>query len=113
MIKTEASLLNAIPMGVDLTDYFDSLNVFEKRELINELKYCRETQSKNLKKSTNLVLFSHLISLVCYLGVKQEWFFIYLLCIHAPMDIFLFFKINTARTYQLAIELLEKRMGTC
>ena len=111
MIKSEASLMNAIPTGVDLTDYFDTLTVFEKRELIQELEFCREIQFKNLKRNVNWVLFSHLVSLVCYLGAEQEWFFYYLLCIHAPIDIFLFFKINTARTYQLAIELLEKRMS--
>jgi hypothetical protein len=47
MIKSEASLLNAIPTGVDLTDYFNTLTVFEKRELIQELEFCREIQFKN------------------------------------------------------------------
>ena len=111
MIKTEATLLNSIPSGVQLTDYFDSLTVFKKRELIQELEFCREIQFNNLKRIVNLVLFSHLVSLVCYLGVKQEWFFYYLLFIHAPMDIFLFFKINSAQTFKIAIELLEKRMA--
>jgi hypothetical protein len=75
MIKSEATLLNAIPTGVDLTDYFDTLTVFEKRELIQELEFCREIQFKNLKRNVNWVLFSHLVSLVCYLGAEQEWFF--------------------------------------
>ncbi|MBM3185137.1 MAG: hypothetical protein FJZ67_02455 [Bacteroidetes bacterium] len=112
MIKTEATLLNAIPTDIHLTDYFDSLTLFEKRELIQELEFCKELQFKTVRRNFNLVLFSHVVSLVCYLGVQQEWFFYCLLCIHVPMDILLFLKINSNRTYQLAIEFLEKRMAS-
>jgi hypothetical protein len=111
MYKKEANILNAIPSGIDLTTYFDSLDLFEKRELIDELKEYRAFNSKNLRKATHLVLISHLVSLVCYFGVQQEWFLYYLVCINSPMYIFLFLKIKSTWTYRLAIEHLEKRMG--
>lgn len=37
MSSTKADILNAIPSGMDLETYFDSLYIFDKRELINEL----------------------------------------------------------------------------
>lgn len=111
MKNSEASILNAIPADIDLNSYFDSLSIFEKRELINELEFNRENHSKNVRRMAKLVLFSHLVSLGCYLVVQQEWFFYYLICIHTPMDVLLFFKIKSARTYKLAVEYLEKRMN--
>ena len=50
MEKKEARVLNAIPSDKTLIEYFDSLDVFEKRELIDELKYVGNAYSKNLKK---------------------------------------------------------------
>ena len=49
MKKTTAELLNAIPDGMDLGTYFDSLDIFDKRELLNELEVCKSHFTKYLK----------------------------------------------------------------
>ena len=57
-MKTKADILNAIPAGMDLETYFDSLDIFEKRELINELEVCKSHFTKYLKPKLYFAFFS-------------------------------------------------------
>ena len=55
-MKTKAEILNAIPSGMDLETYFDSLTIFEKREMINELEICKSHFTKNLKPKIKFLI---------------------------------------------------------
>ena len=110
-MRTEARILNAIPSNLDLDAYFDTLDIFDKRELLNELEVCKSIYSKNLKRNINLVIFAHVISIFCYFGVQKEWFMYYLLLINIPMDIYVFLLVRNVQTYQKAINHLENRLG--
>ena len=73
MEKKEARVLNAIPENMTLTEYFDSLDVFEKRELIDELKYMGDVYAKNLSRNMILGGISWLCSFLCYFGIQETW----------------------------------------
>jgi hypothetical protein len=111
MKKTTAELLNAIPDGIDLGTYFDSLDIFDKRELINELEVSKSFFTKNYKRNTFLVFVSYLISFSCYFGIKETWFIYYLICVNIPLTIFLFLSIKNSLEYLRAIKKLERKLS--
>ena len=41
-MKKEANIINSIKENVSLDEHFDSLNIFEKREMIDEFKQSKE-----------------------------------------------------------------------
>ena len=96
MKKAEAEILNAIPIGVDLETYFNSLNIFEKRELITELEVCKS---------------SYLCSFLCYFGIKEAWFIYYLIGINLPLSIFLLLDVKDKSYYGKVIKKLERRLS--
>jgi len=110
MKKTTAELLNAIPDGMDLGTYFDSLDIFDKRELINELEVCKSHFTEYLKPIIYLALFSYGCSFLCYFGIREEWFIYYLIGINVPLSIFLFLNIKDASFYDKVIKNLERRL---
>ena len=110
MKKTTAELLNAIPAGMNLGTYFNSLDIFDKRELINELEVCKSHFTKYLKPNIYLVLFSYVCSFLCYFGIREEWFIYYLIGINVPLTIFLFLNIKDASFYDKVIKNLERRL---
>ena len=110
-MKTQAVILNAIPSGMDLETYFDSLNIFQKRELINELEVCKGHFAKNIKAKVMLVLFSYTCSFLCYFGIKEDWFIFYLFCLNVPLSIFLFLDMKNYSVYENVIKILERRLS--
>ena len=110
MKNKQAQVLNAIPENMTLTEYFDSLDVFEKRELIDELKYMGEVYSKNFTRNIILAGVSWLCSFLCYFGVQETWFIYYLILINVPLTIFLWLNIRNYTNYNGVARHLEKRM---
>jgi len=43
-MKKEANIINSIKENVSLDEHFDSLNIFEKREMIDEFKQSKESK---------------------------------------------------------------------
>ncbi len=110
MKNKQARVLNAIPENMTLTEYFDSLDVFEKRELIDELKYMVDVYSKNFTRNIILAGLSWLCSFLCYFGVQETWFIYYLILINVPLTIFLWLNIRNYTNYSGVARHLEKRM---
>ena len=111
MKKTNAEILNAIPSGMNLETYFDSLDIFDERELINELEVCKGHFAKNLKPKIYLALFSYACSFLCYFGIREEWFIYYLIGINMPLSILLLWDIKDALFYMKVIKILERRLS--
>jgi hypothetical protein len=95
---------------MDLEAYFDSLDIFDKRELLNELEVCKGHFTKFLKPKMYLVLFSYTCSFLCYFGIKEDWFIYYLIGINVPLSIFLFLEIKDVMFYNKVIKKLERRL---
>ena len=110
-MKNKADMLNAIPSGMDLETYFDSLDVFEKRELINELEVCKSHFTKYLKPKLYFAFFSYACSFLSYFGIQEAWFIFYLIGINLLLSIFLFLDIKDASIYEKAIKKLERRLS--
>lgn len=109
-MKKTAEILNATPAGTDLETYFDSLDIFDKRELINELEVSKGHFAKHLKPQIYMALFSYVCSFLCYFGIKEDWFIYYLIGINVPLSIFVLLNAKDVIFYEKAIKKLERRM---
>jgi len=58
-------ILSQKPENLSLIEYFKTLNVFDKRELINELELSKSKSDKSLKYFKYLLTFSVLSSVIC------------------------------------------------
>ena len=105
-----AEIINAIPENMSLETYFDSLDIFEKRQILNELEKSKEIFSKSLNRNTKLACFSYLVSFGCYFGIQETWFIFYLVCLNIPLSFVLFLNFKSSYTYLKAIRILEKRL---
>jgi hypothetical protein len=59
MEKNTAEVLNGIPEGMELKDYFNTLDAFQKRELIDELKEIASLWVSKSKKTLPLAILSY------------------------------------------------------
>jgi hypothetical protein len=110
-MKNQARVLNSIPENMTLKEYFDSLDVFDKRELIDELKQAGSAHSKRMTGQIGLAVFSWICSFLCYFGVQETWFIYYLILINVPLTIFLWLNIRNYTSYNGLARYFEKRMS--
>lgn len=59
-MKKEANVINSIKPGTPLDEHFDSLDIFEKREMIDELKQSMGYFSKNMGRNIIFAVFSYI-----------------------------------------------------
>lgn len=109
-MKKEANVINSIKSGVSLDEHFDSLDIFEKREMINELKQSMGYFSKNMGRNIIFAVFSYFCSTLCYFGVQETWFIYYLIVINVPLSIFLYLNIRDFTRYAKLAERYEKKL---
>jgi hypothetical protein len=109
MKKETAQVLNSIPNGVQLEDYFKTLSFSEKEELIQELTVCKEHFSKDLTPYSTLAALSFLVSAACFFGIREAWFAFYLILLNIPLSIFYYLKIKRMSTYKAAIAHLRQK----
>lgn len=108
--KKEARILNAIPKDKTLEEYFDSLDVFEKREMIEELKHVGKAYGGRMTQQIGLASISWIISFLCFLGIQEAWAAYYLIAINIPLSIFLWLNIRNSTNYNGLARHFEKRM---
>jgi len=110
MEKKSAEILNAIPVGMELNDYFNTLDIFQKRELINEIKEMASLWVSKFKKMLPLAILSYIVSFVCYLGTDQSWAGWYLFVINVPLTVILILHYLKAYRYTIAAKILEHKL---
>jgi len=111
MEKKEVRVLNAIPADKTLEEYFDSLDIFDKREMINDLKYAGDIFSNNFRKKLILASISFICSFVCYFGIRETWFIYYLILINFLILIFTGINLRQFMKYYGAAKHFEKRLS--
>jgi hypothetical protein len=110
-MKKEANIINSIKPEVSLDEHFDSLDIFKKREMINEFKQSKEYFSKNMGRNIFFAAFSYICSALCYFGVQETWFIYYLMLINVPLSILLYLNLRDFTRYAKLAEKYEKRLS--
>jgi len=110
-MKKEATVLNSIKPGVSLDEHFDSLDIFDKREMIDEFKQSKGFFSKNMRRNIYLVAFSYICSAFCYFGVQETWFIYCLIAINVALSMLLYSQLRDFTRYAIMVERYEKRLA--
>jgi hypothetical protein len=110
MEKNTAEVLNGIPVGMELNDYFNTLDIFQKRELINEIKEIAAFWVSKFKKMFPLAILSYVVSFLCYFGTDQSWAGWYLFAINVPLTVILVLHYIKAYKYTIAAKILEHKL---
>lgn len=110
-MKKEATILNSIKPGLSFDEYFDSLNIFEKREMIDELKEVKDYFTKNMPRNIFLVFFCYFCSIVSYIWIQETWFIYYVLFLNLIPSYFLYSLLYNFSVYSQLVKKYEKRLS--
>jgi hypothetical protein len=105
------SILKNLPEGNLIGDYFCTLNIFEKRQLLNELEDIKSSMEKRLSLCKKLMVFVLFLSAFGYVSSYPSLFYgIYYTCLNAYL-LFIFYKF-TKRTenFQFLIDYLTFKL---
>ena len=103
-------MLSQKPENLSLIEYFNTLNVFDKRELINDLRVFKSISDKSLRYFKYLLAFSVLSSVICISILPN------ILVVSAytllSLGVFVIFykKYKISFKYKSVIEYLQKNM---
>ena len=103
-------MLSQKPENLSLIEYFNTLNVFDKRELINDLRAFKSISDKSLRYFKYLLAFSVLSSVICISILPN------ILVVSAytllSLGVFVIFykKYKISIKYKSVIEYLQKNM---
>jgi hypothetical protein len=104
------TLISKKPDNLSLVEYFQTLDVFDKRELINDLRVFKSISDKSLRYFKYLLAFSVLSSVICISILPT------ILVISAytllSLGVFVIFykKYKISIKYKSVIEYLQKNM---
>lgn len=103
-------LISKKPDNLSLVEYFQTLDVFDKRELINDLRVFKSISDKSLRYFKYLLAFSVLSSVICISILPN------ILVVSAntllSLGVFVIFykKYKISIKYKSVIEYLQKNM---
>lgn len=104
------SVLLKKPNQMSLIEYFDTLDPFDKRQLLDELEQSKEVFQQSLdgfKPWFAVVIFCSVIGIIC---LPNIWFILYF-CLLSGFMSFLFFKRwNLIRKFKMVINYLTQRL---
>jgi hypothetical protein len=103
-----AQIINNSSSNLGLQAFFKSLNVPNRKAIMDEINFFRTLYSKKLMRNFVLACFSYLISFVCFFGVQESWFALYLLVINIPLSIFLFVNYKKYKAYDNSLKILNQ-----
>lgn len=104
------SILEKKPLKMSLVDYFDSLDPFDKRTLLNELENSKEFFENSLDKFKPWLLVVVISSIFGFCMMPNIWTLLYFGSISGFM-LWLFFKrYNLIKKFKLVINHLTKRL---
>lgn len=104
------SVLLKKPNQMSLIEYFDTLDPFDKRHLLDELEQSKDVFQQSLdgfKPWFAVVIFCSVIGIIC---LPNIWFILYF-CLLSGFMSFLFFKRwNLIRKFKMVINYLTQRL---
>lgn len=104
------SILKNLPEGNSMSDFFCTLNIFEKRQLLNELEDIKSSMEKRLSLCKKLMVFVLFLSAFGYVSYPSLFYGIYYGCLNAYL-LYIFYKFNRRiENYQFLIDYLTFKL---
>jgi hypothetical protein len=110
MSKNPSSTLLSIPKHYSLIDHFDSLDCFEKRALINELKDLVHADRKNLRVVRTCFALSVCGAIIYSSFYCYGWFIMGSLLLNFPTAVMMVRKKKSITKFEAVIAYLEYRL---
>lgn len=109
MMKKKSVLLQK-PTQMSLIEYFDTLDPFDKRHLLDELEQSKDVYQSSLdgfKPWFAVVIFSSVIGII---SLPNIWFILYFCSISGFMSFLFFKRWNLIRKFKMVIRYLTQRL---
>lgn len=103
-------ILSQKPKNLSLIEYFNTLNVFDKRELVNELELFKSISDKSLRYFNYLLAFSVLSSVICISILPNILVVSTYTLLSLSVFVIFYKKYKTSIKYKSVIEYLQKNM---
>jgi len=104
------TLISKKPDNSSLVEYFQTLDVFDKRELINDLRVFKSISDKSLRYFNYLLAFSVLSSVIC-IAILPNILVVSTYTLLSLSVFFIFYKkYKTSIKYKSVIDYLQKNI---
>lgn len=104
------SILKNLPEGNSMSDFFCTLNIFEKRQLLNELEDIKSSMQKHLDKYKKIVVLVLFLSAFCYVCSPCLFTGIYYASLNA-CGLYIYYRFNKRiEKYQFLIDYLTFKL---
>jgi hypothetical protein len=103
-------MLSQKPENLSLIEYFNTLNVFDKRELINDLRAFKSISDKSLRYFNYLLAFSVLSSVICIAILPNILVVSTYTLLSLGVFVIFYKKYKISIKYKTVIEYLQKNM---
>jgi uncharacterized membrane protein len=103
-------MLSQKPENLSLIEYFNTLNVFDKRELINNLRAFKSISDKSLRYFNYLLAFSVLSSVICIAILPNILVVSTYTLLSLGVFVIFYKKYKISIKYKTVIEYLQKNM---
>lgn len=104
------SILKNLPEGNSMSDYFCTLNIFEKRQLLNELEDIKSSTQKHLDKYKKILVLVLFLSAFGYVCLPCLFTGIYYAALNA-CGLYIYYKFNKrTENYQFLIDYLTFKL---
>lgn len=109
-MENTPSLILSVPKDSSLIEYFDSLDCFDKRDLINELKMLLNLEQEALRRSSGYFIASLLFGALSLCFHYNPWYLLILFAVNTPLMYLIYRSYNYANKLKWIVRYLEYRL---
>jgi len=103
-------LIHSIPKDHTLLAYFDTLNCFDKRTLINEFKMLLNQEKESIRKTSGYFKASLLFGILSLWFHFNPWYLLIFFVVNAPLMYFICRSYRYAHKLKFIVRFLEYRL---
>lgn len=109
-MENAPSLILSVPKDTSLIEHFDSLDCFDKRDLINEFKMLLDLERDAIRQARGYLIASLLFGALSLCFHYNPWYLLILFAVNAPLMYLIYRSFRFAHTLKWIIGYLEYRL---
>jgi hypothetical protein len=109
-MENTPSLILSVPKDSSLIEYFDSLDCFDKRDLINELKMLFDLERDAIRQSRGYLIASLSFGALSLCFHYNPWYLLIFFAVNAPLMYLIYRSFRFAHKLKYLIRYLEFRL---
>ena len=109
-MENTPSLILSIPKESNLMEYFDTLNCFDKRDLINEFIMLLNLEQEAIRRSSGYLIVSLLFGALSLCFHYNPWYLLILFAVNTPLMYLIYRSYKYAHKLKCLVRYLEYRL---